>query len=260
MSDQLATLMNLEPPFAIALALKQIESQYDERCYIKPKMLAKFGRFDSLGTSTQTIQEHGGTETMLTDNLIDTIVSSAVGDGQTYSLEGHTVDGSGNLTFAVQTGTLTGTTNVTLTTPLARATRLVNTGTTVLAGVAKVVDATSPSVIYVQADGTHNRSQKAATSISQTDYWIITHLYGGVLKKTSASVDFSLQVKTPTGVWIEEYGWEGVATAANGPHILDTPIIIPSNSDVKISGIASTTGVEAIARMGGYLAISGQLP
>lgn len=248
-------ILDLQPSFPLAHALSVIRDTYGAVCYYKPKTLSKFGRFETLGTSYETVQEQGGSETYLTDNLIDTVVSSNAGDTQIVGIEGHTIDGSGNLTFVAQNATLNGTTNVTLTTPLARSARIVNRGSASFAGTVKVIDADAPSVIYVQAGGTYNRSQKAATSISQIDYWVITAVSGYVEKKTTAQADFSLQQRLTSGVTQELFGFTTASASPGAVIKLDPPIIIPSNSDVAIAARASTTNVEVIARIDGYLAL-----
>lgn len=245
------------PDFSMRHALAEIEEREGAVVAYKAKSLSKFGRYASLGTSFETVQEQGGNETYLTDNLIDTVVSSIAGDTQLVAIEGHTIDGSGNLTFVRQEATLTGDTGVTLTTPLARATRIENLGATNFAGTVTVIDADAPSTIYVRADGTFNRSQKAATSVSKDDWWVITQVMGSVLKKTTAVADFSLQVRRQGGVLQEVYGFDGSSASQDEPHSLKVPIIVPPNSDVVLKAKASTTAVEVIGRISGYLANSG---
>lgn len=253
-------IVDREPTWQLAHALDAIRDGTGDVCYYKAKQLAKFGRYASLGTSAETVQEHGGNETLLTDNLIDVVTSSDAGDNQLVAIEGHIIAGN-DLTFVRQTVTLDGTNNAALTTPLARATRIENLGSTDFAGTVKVVDATTPSTIYVQATGVqangriYNRSQKCATTISSQDYYVIDALYGAALKKTSASVDFALQTRAVGGVWQERYAWEATAGSPGYPHRMEVPIIVSKNTDVRIVGVASTTGVEVVARMDGFLAL-----
>ena len=235
-------------------ALKQIKNDYGVAAEYKPKTLAKFGRFATLGTSYEVVQEHGGVETHLTSNLIDVVVSDSASDTGAISIEGHTIDGSGNLTFVVQTATLNGVTNVTLSTPLARATRISNAGAVGFVGVVTVKD-DSTATTYVTAGPDFNQSEKAATSVSQNDYWVITDVFGGVLEKTTASVDFSLQIKLQGGVYREAYGWSAASGSASVPHNLNVPIIAPANSDVRVMGKASASNVEVVARVSGFLAL-----
>lgn len=240
-------------PWNLRHALDVIKDVYGDQCYYKPKTLSKFGRIDDLGQSYETIQEHGGTEEMLEDNLIDTAVSDDAGDTGLIVVEGHTIDGDGRLKFVSQEVTLDGTTEVTLGTPLARANRIQNTGGTDFAGTVSVKD-TSTGVVYVEASGAFNQSEKCATSISGDDYWVITEIYSSVLKKQAASVDYSLQVRNQGGVFREVYGFSSTSTAAPSTLLLEAPIIVPANSDVRVVGIGSTTGIECIARISGYLA------
>ena len=254
------SIKDYTPSFDIAVALEQIQGDFGEEVYIKPKMLSKFGRNPDVGTTAETVMEHGGNETMLTTNGITRVVSANAGDTQSVRIEGHTISGN-DLTFAVQTVTLNGTTPVNLPTPLARATRLTNeSASSDFAGQISVQNAAG-SINYlvatgVQANGRiYNRSQKAATSISANDYWIITSLMGAALKKQPANVDFALQRRATDGVWQELYAF-GVTTGSPiTPHTLTIPIIIPSNSDVRLTAVSDTAGTEVIGRISGYLAL-----
>lgn len=243
-----------ELPYLLQHAVDQCRNDFGHVVDIvqKSKTLRKFGRNSSLGTSIETIEDQGGNETYLTANSIDVVVSDSASDTGTVKIEGHTIDGSGNLTFAVQTATLNGTTNVTLATPLARATRLINTSAADLVGVVKVVQASAPSVIYVQAEAPVNGSEKAATSISQTDYWFLDQLYGSVEGNGSATVDFSLEIREQGGVFREQISFG--ATESGRLITLTQPIIVRPNSDVRMRGIASTNNIQAVAYMSGYLA------
>lgn len=233
----------------ITQALEEASATTGRRFQLKPKFLRKFGRIANLGTAEQTIQEHGGTETYKTDNSINTILSDDAGDDQTVKVEGHTVSG-GEFSFVVQSATLNGTSGVTLTTPLARATRIYNTGTTDFAG---VVDVTDGATVYLEA-GSYNGSQKAATTISKDDCWLITTLYGSVLKKTTASVDFSIQVRSAGSVFRELLPFNASTSYNPGPIILNEPLIVYPNSDFQITGISSATNTDCEAWAGGYLA------
>ena len=117
----------------MAQAIREIKSTYGDDVDIisKAKSLAKFGRSENADSGVKTTVGTFGSvgtpnvnETYSTTNDIDKIVSSDDGDTETLHIEGHTIDASGNLTFVIQTKTLTGQTPATLDTPLARCTRL----------------------------------------------------------------------------------------------------------------------------------------
>ena len=140
----------------IAEAINFIFNEYGDNVSVveKAKPLNKFGRNLSVATAFETVSEFQGSEineTFVSTDLIDSISSSNSADqSKTVTIEGHTIDGSGNLTFVSQDATTDasdGQTKVTLTTPLARANRLYikNSGTfnspqTALAGTLFVYD------------------------------------------------------------------------------------------------------------------------
>lgn len=125
-------LVDNHPP--IRQALNEIYDQYGVWASVdrKRKSLGKFGRTLNADSNVETTVAQLGTvgspesnETFVTTNAIDGVVSAGASgtDNQVLTIEGHTIDGSGNLTFVVQNVTLTGQTKATLATPLARATR-----------------------------------------------------------------------------------------------------------------------------------------
>lgn len=248
-------------------AVRQIKDANGDEVYVKPKSLAKFGSNQLVGTSYATVMDLPSgvvDETFVSTNAITHLSSSNAGDTQEIVVEGHTIDGSGNLTFSVQTVTLAGQTKTALTTPLARCTRAYNNGATDLAGdlyfyedgtVTSGVPDTA-SEVHLIVKSTQNQSSKAATSTSQYDYWLLTGIDGSVNKKTSATVDIELQVRNKGKVFRTIFNFSlsssGQSTAE---YNLDPCIIIEPNSDVRLRAIASTTAVSVSGRIKGYLAI-----
>ena len=115
----------------IAQAINVIQSTYGDTVSVKTKAknLVKFGGNEAVGTTIQTLQDFPTgilNESYVSSNIIGLAVSTSGSDTFTMGVEGHTIDGAGNFTFGVQEVVLNGTTPVTLGTPLARCTRLVN--------------------------------------------------------------------------------------------------------------------------------------
>ena len=180
----------------------------------KNKDLLKFGTvLSTAGTTEQTIAEFQGStlrETYATGNTVDSFVcTDNTFTGNVY-WEGHTISGS-NLTFVSQTKAANGQTPVTLDTAIARGTRGYIVGATGLAtpatdliylydsteatGVTSgVPDVASATKLIV--NGIENQSQKGGTSLSSTDYWIITRIYAGIDKKTGAQAIIRLRSRT----------------------------------------------------------------
>lgn len=246
----------------------------------KGKTLRKFGRNRTVGNAWETVAEFQGTtanETFVSTNLVDSIVSSSTSDTtQTITIEGHTIDGSGNLTFTVQTKALTGQTEATLATPLARVTRayvaasgVFNTTPATLVGNVYIYDNTGGMASGTPTDPTatkcvimagETQSNKGSTSISLIDYWFITS-FTCAFGDTAASVDYAtVRMETrdvfnggawrPTGkdytIWPNEIG---VFT------MLEPPVIVPKNHDWRVIAKTDANTAEIYAEAGGYLAL-----
>lgn len=254
--------------FAVAHALAQIKSDYGKTAVVKPKALLKFGRTtnadDGVKTTVATFQGSEVNETFVTTNAIDRVVSDSASDGETITIEGHTISG-GELTFATQNITLTAQTAVTLTTPLARATRAYNTDSTELAGNVYVFENNTVSAGGVPSDATkthlmiaagQQQSEKCATTISKDDFWIITDVFGSVNRGNSANVDMALEVRESGGVFRPKVKWTIRSTGQNAVLLPITPhLIAPSNSDVRVVATSDTANTTVDAWINGYLAL-----
>lgn len=250
----------------------------------KAKNLNKFGRNATVGTNWETVAELQGTEsdeTFVSTNLIDGISSSdQLNDvGLVITIEGHTIDGSGNLTFVTQDATLDATdarTEVTLTTPLARATRayVKNSGTfnspqAVPTGTIYIYDNTGgvSAGVPSSASGTkltisagETQSKKAATTISSTDYWFIGYFSAGIGVTGAASVD-RIVVRMETrdvangGVWRPMALDIVLVPGQNDTFVnIDPMLIVPKNHDWRIRAKTNANTAEIFAEAGGPLA------
>lgn len=249
----------------------------------KGKNLNKFGRTLNADADVRTtvalFQGSEVNETFVSTNLIDSIVSDAAADTSlTYTIEGHTIDGSGNLTFVSQDATTNasdGRTEVTLTTPLARAARmyLKNSGTfnspqTAATGNIYVYDNTdgitagvpntaAATKLMLSAGAT--QSSKCATSISSTDYWFISGAEFSITGGGPASeVEFQLEIRDVAngGVWrpigLEESLEAGAQVS--GQVSFRPFLIVPKNHDVRMIAVSNANNTEVTADIQGYLA------
>lgn len=263
-------------PFDLAHALEVIKSDYGVDAYYKPKTLFKFGLTINTNSSQRvTIAEFQGgaastvfNEVYATDNTIDRIVSDNTNDTEVITVEGHTLSG-GNLTFQTQQVTLNGQTPVALTTPLARANRLSNDNGTNLAGDVYCYDSTEAtgvttgvpdvaSATKVMITAGNDQSEKGATSISSVDYYVITQLFAAINKGSgsSATCDVRLESRTVGKVFRPKGEKITVSSAANStePVTLSPPIIIPANSDVRLTAFGSANDLLITGSINGYLA------
>ena len=233
----------------------------------KGKTLLKFGDRTDLGTGMTTLAQFGSgilNEDYQTTNSITHIASTSANDTEEVKYEYHTVSGTGTdaqFTFGIGTVTLQGQTKTALPVACARVSRVYNNDSTLLEGTVYVAqDVTFTSGVPQTAAAIHavisageQQTFKAATTISNSDYYILTSGLVEVGKKTNAVVDFRLEVRQVGGVF------RPVAFATCGQGDMQTidinpPAIVPKNADVRITAAASTTNVEAGGWFNGYLA------
>lgn len=251
----------------IAHAIDVIYDTYGDRVSVeeKAKDLLKFGRNKNIQTTKTTLMTLPATifnETYLTDNLITTVSSSSAADTESITVEGHTTaDGGLTFTFVSQTITLTGQTQVTLATPLARCTKLYNAGTADLVGsVYAYQDNTStagvpdtPALVHCIIDAGLNNSEKASTTISGSDYWIIAGFYADCLEKVATFGILHFEIRLPGKVFRNSIDIS-VNDTSHGEHEFKPYLIVPKNSDVRLRVSASANGKDFSGGIQGVLA------
>lgn len=172
---------------------------------------------------------------------------------------------SQNKTFVVQEATLDGQNKVTLSTPLARMTKLfvkeqnraANLVGTVYGYVDGAITAGVPNTasdVKIMIKAGKNQSQKASTSLSNQDYWLLTSIDIAVLEKASAFVDVELEVRREGGVFREQVNVTASSTCAS-VFDFDPYLIVPKNSDVRLQATAGGANTSVTGIIEGYLAI-----
>ena len=198
-------------------------------------------------------------ETYVSTNIITSIISNNAGDTETVTVEGHTISG-GVFTFVTQQATLTGQTVVTLGTALARVSRVVNNSATDLTGRVYVCENDTYSSGVPDTDaGVHlileaglNNSEKAATTISDSDYWVITSFYADCLEKTSAFSTIQFEVREAGKTFINKIDIEASTNNA-GIHEFKPYLIVKPNSDVRLRASANASGKDVSGGIQGVL-------
>jgi hypothetical protein len=247
-------------------AIDVIAGTYGDRVSVdaKKKDLLKFGFNPDVDTSYETVWTTGGDETYLTTNGIDSISSSNNSDTTTVTIEYHTVSGTGvdqQFTFGTQTVALTGQTRKALTTACARVSRLyVADGGAAFAGDVYVYENTAlssgvpvdTSKIHLTVLATDQQSQKAASTISNNEYYIVTNVYAGVSQKTTGVVQVQFQTRGPGGVFRSRLTF---SAAQGGTFMHLRPnFIVPKNHDFRFRAIGSAVNLEVVAFCNGYIA------
>lgn len=252
----------------IGHAIDVIRSTYGDTVSVraKDKDLIKFGKNENVGTSgystIMTLPSGILNETYVSSNIIDTVSSTDAGDTEEIVIEGHTIDGSGNFTFVVQTATLNGQNKVVLGTPLARMTRIYNNGTNDLVGIIYGYEDTAISggaptdgtKVHCMVTAGYNQSQKASTTISNQDYWLVTGFYADILEKASAFAEVELEIRLKGKVFRQNIEMGASSTGASLRHEFKPYLIVPANSDVRLRAIGSGANIAVAGGIQGVLA------
>ncbi len=205
--------------------------------------VSKFGQNDDLDASYQDVWDGGGTYTYPADGNADIteIVSTSSSDTEDIEVQG--LDINGDLT--VQTETLTGTTPVTLTTPLWRVFRLKNVGTSDLVG-AVTAENTANTVDYAKIAIGNNQTLMALYTIpnGKTGYMIQgTNSLAGVSRAYAVAGRMAMRQYGKVFQLKKTFGLQSDGTSFFVmPHPL--PGKIPAKTDIRVSAESSTsTGV-----------------
>lgn len=226
--------------------------------------LLKFGRNELVGTSSATIQHQPAGilhETYVSSDLINSVISTNNSDTVELMVEGLT--SSDGLTFASvnQTVTLTGQTAVSLTTPLARVTRVYNNNSTALAGVISVTETDTytagvpdtDSKIHMQLGIGEQQSEKASTTMANDEYWIVTGFYGDLLKKASGFANIDLELRLPGKIFRHRISISA-SSSGRGEHLFKPYFIAPKNSDIRLVAEADSANTDVSGGIQGVVA------
>ena len=261
---------NYEVPDArLVQAEREIYRTFGDEVSIqtKAKSLVKFGKSAPLASRERATvwTVNNDYEVYVSSNIIDSISSSSLSDTQEIYIEGHTITGTGfdqKFTFVSQRINLNGQTRVALPTPLARVSIATNNNGSLIQGRVVVYENTALTSgvptdltkIHIDIPLGFQESFKAATTFSDSDYYILTGGFGGVSGKQAASADFYLEVRKAGGVFIQGAAVTASSTGGNWDIELDPAIIIPKNSDIRVVAEADTNNAIVFASFKGYLA------
>ena len=155
---------------------------------------------------------------------------------------------------------MNGQNKVVLTTPLARVSRVVNSGSNDLIGniyayeddtiTAGVPD--TDAKVHLIVDTGLNNSEKASTTISSTQYWIVTGFYGDTLEKTASFASIHLELKESGETFINKVDISA-NTGGRGDHSFKPYLIVKPNSDIKLSAKAGGAGTNVSGGIEGIL-------
>jgi len=203
----------------------------------------KFGQNDDLNSSTyEDIWDQGGTYVYPADGTapIVKLIGHDAADTEPIEVQGLDINGDA----VTQTKTLTGTTAVTLDTPLWRVFRLKNVGTSDLVDYVCAID-TGDTQDYACINNGNNQTLMALYTIpaGKTGY-----LYKGTNNLSSTTRGVSASGR----LWMRPFGMvfqlkKTFGLDSNGSSFLQIvnaiPGAIPAKTDIRISAIARANGV-----------------
>ena len=246
-------------------AIDNIKADYgvDVRMEYKNKDLLKFGRHENVQTTKTTLMTLPSgiyNETFLSANSITSIISTSTADGETVTIEGHTSADGLTFVFVTQTKVLTGQTVATLDTALCRCSRIYNSSATELAGTVSVCETdtyasgvpVTPAGVHCQIRAGEQQTEKASTTISSVDYWVITSFYGDMLEKAAAFGEVDLEVRL-SGKVFRPIADIGVGDTHNGRLEFKPYLVIPPNSDVRLRALVNANGKDVSGGIEGVL-------
>ncbi len=200
-------------------------------------IMSKFGQNDDVGTGAwEDVWDGGGTYTYPADGNADiTEIVSTAADTVDIEIQGLDVDG----VLTIQTETLTGTTPVTLTTPLWRVFRLKNMGATDLAGDV-TVENTGNTIEYAKIVNGNNQTLMALYTIP---YGKTGYLLQGTNSLYGISRDYSLNGKMAMRLFGGVFQLKKTfGLDSNGTSFLTMnfplPGKIPAKTDIRVSAIS----------------------
>lgn len=252
-SSTASSLSKIDPWVEHAIEIIKADDGVDVSLEAKNKDLLKFGRNKLVGvskTTLMTLPTGTDNEVLLTANDINSIISNNAGDTETVRVEGHTTsDGGLTFVFVAQNAILNGQTVVPLATPLARVSRVVNVSATDLTGRVYVTETDTytagvpdtDSKVHLIVEAGLNNSEKAATTLSNADYWVVTGFYGDCLEKTSNFGILHLEVRESGKTFSNKIDISAT-TNSRGNHEFKPYLIVKPNSDIRLrvtSGTAS---------------------
>jgi len=255
---------------ALRVACNEIANTYSDIVDVnaKSKTVLRLGENTDVDTAWETVWQLGGDETYLTANNIYSISSSDDGDNQDIYIEGHTVSGTGadaKFSYITQTVTMDGQTQTALTAPLARVSYAANRTGTALAGdvylyeittiTSGVPDDLTKAHMKISGSDGHNQSLKAAATLSNRDYFIMTGFDASVSSSAAAAVEFELQVREVGQQFLPKARFTANTAASSAvSHKFNPYVIIPKNADVRVRAKSSSANATVTASFAGYVA------
>ena len=107
--------------------------------------------------------------------------------------------------------------------------------------------------VHLMIPAGHNQTQKASTTMSNVDYWIITGFYIDLLERAVGYCNAEMQIRLPGKVFRERVSISATSSG-RGFHNFNPYYICPKNSDIRVRAIADKINTEVSGGIDGFLA------
>jgi hypothetical protein len=228
--------------------------------------LLKFGRHTAVQTvltTLMTLPTGIYNETFVTDNLINSVVSTNDNDTTTLTVQGHTVSGTGvnaKFTEVTQEVTLNGNTVVPLATPLARCQRAFANAAVALLGTVSFSETDTytgdPGVpdtaikVHMQIRIGESQTEKTQLTTADGEWLIITGFGADCLEKSATFGSITLERRNPGKIFRPVT----TSAASTNYNTLFQPIPyieVEPNSDVRLRATAGANGKDFTGTISG---------
>lgn len=255
--DEFYCMGNFDP--RMSFAVREIYSTYGDKTCVARKSLHKFGANPNVGTVYEPVNTWGEFEEYQTSNVTLNLSSTSALDTATVTIEYMYFDGSNNLIFGTQTKQLAGQTPVALDSAGCRWMRMytdlnVTGDIYIYRGTATAGLPDTTTNIHNQIMAGTNQSQKAATSIASSNYFVLTHGWSDTIRKSTSNVEIDFRIRE-IGNDFRVAPRRGVSSNQSIDYPFDPYIIIPPNYDLEVIARAeSGTDNNVTSGFDGYFA------
>ncbi len=243
----------------MAFVTREILKQYGHKTCITRKSIHKFGENPAVGNTEVPINPWGEFEEYQTSNVVLNMSSSSNSDTATVFIEYMSFDVNGEFVFGVQSKALTGQTPVTLNDTGCRWMRMYTDSPH--DGDIYIYRGTETNGVPSDAAKIHNQiiagrsqSQKASTSVSKDNYFVLTHVWADIIRKSAVSASLNFKTRALGGSF-RTRPRRGFSDTHSVEYTIEPYMIIEPNTDIEItSQTDSQSATDVTAGFNGYFA------
>lgn len=243
----------------MAFSVREIYKTYGHKTCIDRKSIHKFGENAAVSNVESPLTAWGEFEEYQTSNVVLNMSSTNNSDTGTVSIEYMSFDVNGNFVFGTQSKQLTGQTPVTLNDTGCRWMRMYTDDDH--AGDIYLYRGTETNGTPSDLTKVHNmiltgtsQSQKASTSVAGGNYFLLTHMWADIVRKSSVSSSLNFKTRKLGGSF-RTRPRRGLSDNHSLEYNIAPYVIIEPNTDIEITAQTdSGSATDMTAGFNGYFA------